>query len=106
MNDATIRSHFPSLQRKHNGKSLIYLDGPAGTQVPQTVIDTISNYYKTSNANTHGQFLTTHETDAHDGRCPGENGRLPRRRRASHDFFREQHDYAELLAQPCYRTGA
>ncbi len=64
MNDATIRSHFPSLQRQHNGKPLIYLDGPAGTQVPRQVITAISRYYETSNANTHGQFLTTHETDA------------------------------------------
>jgi cysteine desulfurase family protein (TIGR01976 family) len=64
MNDQTIRSHFPSLHRQHNGKPLVYLDGPAGTQVPNQVIESISNYYKTSNANTHGQFITTHETDA------------------------------------------
>ena len=64
MNDQIIRSHFPSLQRQHNGKPLIYLDGPAGTQVPRQVITAISRYYETSNANTHGQFLTTHETDA------------------------------------------
>lgn len=63
MNDQTIRNHFPSLRRQHNGKPLIYLDGPAGTQVPTQVIDAISHYYKTSNANTHGQFVTTHETD-------------------------------------------
>jgi len=59
-----IRSQFPSLQRTHNGKPLVYLDGPAGTQVPQVVIDAISGYYKTSNSNTHGEFLTTNETDA------------------------------------------
>ena len=64
MNDQTIRSHFPSLQRQHNGKPLIYLDGPAGTQAPRQVITAISRYYETSNANTHGQFVTTHETDA------------------------------------------
>jgi len=63
MNDH-IRQQFPALQRLHNGKPLVFLDGPAGTQVPQLVIDAISNYYKTSNANTHGQFITTHETDA------------------------------------------
>ncbi len=56
MNDQTIR--------QHNGKSLIFLDGPAGTQVTTQVIETISDCYKTSNANTHGLFLTTHETDA------------------------------------------
>jgi cysteine desulfurase family protein (TIGR01976 family) len=58
-----IRSQFPSLQRQHNGKPLIYLDGPAGTQVPQQVIDAIAGYYRTSNSNTHGEFLTTNETD-------------------------------------------
>lgn len=60
----TIRDQFPALQRQHNGKPLIFLDGPAGTQVPQVVIDAITDYYKNSNANTHGQFLTTQETDA------------------------------------------
>jgi cysteine desulfurase family protein (TIGR01976 family) len=59
-----IRSQFPSLQRSHNGKPLVYLDGPAGTQVPLTVIDAISGYYKNCNSNTHGEFLTTNETDA------------------------------------------
>ena len=62
-NLSTLRSQFPSLQRKHNDLPIIYLDGPAGTQVPQQVIDAISNYYKTSNSNTHGAFLTTNETD-------------------------------------------
>lgn len=63
MNDFT-RQQFPALQRLHNGNPLVFLDGPAGTQVPQIVIDAISDYYKTSNANTHGQFITTQETDA------------------------------------------
>jgi cysteine desulfurase family protein (TIGR01976 family) len=59
----SVRKQFPSLDRKHNGKSLIYVDGPAGTQVPRNVIDSISNYYLNSNANTHGAFVTTNETD-------------------------------------------
>lgn len=58
-----IRKEFPSLQRKHNGQPLIFLDGPGGTQVPQSVINSISDYYKTSNSNTHGEFITTNETD-------------------------------------------
>lgn len=58
-----LRQQFPSLQRTHNNQPLIFLDGPAGTQVPLSVIDAISNYYKTSNSNTHGEFLTTNETD-------------------------------------------
>ncbi len=60
----SIRSQFPSLQRKPNNFPIIFLDGPGGTQVPDRVINAISDYYKTSNANTHGEFITTHETDA------------------------------------------
>lgn len=58
-----LRKLFPSLNRLHNGKPLIFLDGPAGTQVPQSVIDAISGYYGRSNSNTHGAFITTNETD-------------------------------------------
>ena len=59
----SIRAFFPALSRVHKGKHLIFLDGPAGVQVPNRVIEAISNYYATSNANTHGQFVTSVETD-------------------------------------------
>lgn len=62
MNDH-FRRQFPSLNRQVDGQSLVFLDGPAGTQVPESVIEAISNYYRTSNANSHGAFLTTRETD-------------------------------------------
>jgi cysteine desulfurase family protein (TIGR01976 family) len=58
------RGDFPSLGRAYKGRPLAYLDGPAGTQVPQQVIDAIAGYYRTCNANTHGQFVTTRESDA------------------------------------------
>jgi cysteine desulfurase family protein (TIGR01976 family) len=57
------RGEFPSLLRTHNGYPLAYLDGPAGTQVPQSVIDAIARYYTTCNANTHGRFPTAEESD-------------------------------------------
>jgi cysteine desulfurase family protein (TIGR01976 family) len=60
---AWVRSHFPSLSRIVNGKPAAFLDGPGGTQVTQSVIDAISHYLKTSNANTHGQYATSRETD-------------------------------------------
>lgn len=63
IDSSRVRSLFPSLARVHNKIPLTYLDAPAGTQVPQQVIDGITNYYKNSNANTHGEFLTTNETD-------------------------------------------
>src|SRR5688572_9835816 len=58
-----LRSQFPSLKRTHRDKPLVFLDGPAGTQVPDSVINAIAGYYRTSNSNTHGEFLTTNETD-------------------------------------------
>ena len=62
LDTAAIRKQFPSLLRKHNDMPMIFTDGPAGTQVPQSVIDAISHYYKNSNANSHGSFITTQET--------------------------------------------
>ena len=61
--NATLRKQFPSLKRMVNGRPIVHLDGPAGTQMPQSVIDAIVNVYSNSNANTHGQFITSHETD-------------------------------------------
>ena len=58
------RLDFPALARTLNGRPLAYLDGPAGSQVPQAVIDAISGYYRTCNANTEGQFPTSRESDA------------------------------------------
>lgn len=58
------RAEFPSLQREVGGQPVAYLDGPGGTQVPQSVINAISDYYKTSNANTHGLFAASRETDS------------------------------------------
>lgn len=60
---AARRADFPSLQRKLHGRPLVYLDGPAGTQMPQQAINGIVEYYKTSNANTHGQFVTARVSD-------------------------------------------
>ncbi len=57
------RRDFPSLGRTLDGRPLAFLDGPAGTQVPNAVIDAIADYYRTSNSNTHGYFPATRETD-------------------------------------------
>tara|TARA_S200000501_G_scaffold368297_1_gene405933 strand:- start:1237 stop:2454 length:1218 start_codon:yes stop_codon:yes gene_type:complete len=58
------RDYFPSLNRVNSSnQQIIYLDGPGGTQVPIQVIEAISHYYMRSNANTHGEFITSQETD-------------------------------------------
>jgi len=60
-----IRNQFPILQRKINGKKLIYLDSAATSQKPQFVIDGISEYYKKYNANIHrsSHLLAREATD-------------------------------------------
>lgn len=64
INSEKIREYFPSLSRiDNNNNQIIYLDGPGGTQVPIQVIEGISQYYIRSNANTHGEFATSKETD-------------------------------------------
>ena len=60
-----IRAQFPILNRKVNGKELVYFDNGATTQKPQTVIDAEANYYANENANIHRgvHFLSGLATD-------------------------------------------
>ena len=58
-----IRAQFPALQRRVDGKPAVYLDGPAGSQVPQLVILAIGDYLANHNANHGGRFLTSRESD-------------------------------------------
>ena len=60
---ATLRRRFPALSIEQDGRPLAFFDGPGGTQVPQTVIDAVAAYYRDSNANTGGPFLTSHRSD-------------------------------------------
>src|ERR1700726_1900896 len=60
----TVRAQFPSLAQTVNGYPAAFLDGPGGTQVPQRVIDAISNYLRRDNANTGGAYATSRHTDA------------------------------------------
>ncbi len=48
-----IREQFPILKQKVNGKPLVYFDNAATTQKPLAVINAITNYYTTMNANIH-----------------------------------------------------
>ena len=60
---AWVRSQFPSLQTQANGRPVAFLDGPAGTQVPQQVMQAIQSYLMNANANTCGAFLTSRRND-------------------------------------------
>jgi cysteine desulfurase/selenocysteine lyase len=53
LNVHEIRKDFPILNRKINGKSLVYFDNAATAQTPKQVIDVIVDYYSLYNANIH-----------------------------------------------------
>ena len=59
-----VRSQFPALAQTVNRHPAVFLDGPGGTQVPQRVIDAISDYLRRDNANTCGAYATSRRTDA------------------------------------------
>lgn len=59
-----LRHLFPALAKLVNGQPAVYLDGPAGTQVPRAVIDAITHCLSTCNANHGGLFATSREGDA------------------------------------------
>src|SRR3954451_9045541 len=59
-----LRRQFPSLLEVDEGRPIAYFDGPGGTQVPQSVIDAVGDYYRHSNANSGGAFVTSRRSDA------------------------------------------
>jgi cysteine desulfurase / selenocysteine lyase len=66
---ARIRRDFPILERRINGKPLVYLDSAATSQKPNQVIDAESDFYRNHNANAHRGIYQLGEeaTEAFEG---------------------------------------
>ena len=61
----SVRRDFPILNRKINGKRLVYLDSAATSQKPKSVVEAIASYYRRSNANIHrGLYALSEEATA------------------------------------------
>ena len=65
---AALRAEFPILASTVHGRPLVYLDNAATTQKPRAVIDAITAYYTSTNANVHRGVHTLSEraTDAYE----------------------------------------
>lgn len=61
---AAVRVRFPALTLRDNGMPRVYLDNPAGTQVPQSVADAIARCLIETNANLGGFFTTSRAAEA------------------------------------------
>ncbi len=59
-----IRTQFPSLAHVQDGRPVVFLDNPGGTQCPQAVIDAVAHYLVHDNANHGGAFATSRRSDA------------------------------------------
>lgn len=53
---SALRSRFPALSRTHNGQPVAYLDGPGGTQVPESVIEAMRRPLAEGVSNLGGAF--------------------------------------------------
>ncbi len=62
-NVRAVREQFPALGRKENGRRVVYLDGPGGSQVARGAIEAMARYMAEGGANLHGAFVTSRETE-------------------------------------------
>jgi cysteine desulfurase family protein (TIGR01976 family) len=61
---SSVREQFPALRRAVGGLPAAYLDGPGGTQVPESVIEAMAGFMRAGGSNHGGPFASSHETDA------------------------------------------
>ena len=61
LSGAAVR--FPGLRREQDGRTVVFADAPGGSQVPDVVIEAMADYLRRSNANAHGAFATSQDTD-------------------------------------------
>ena len=53
LNPQQVRKDFPILEKKMNGKQLVYLDNAASSLTPQQVLNAMNKYYQEFRANVH-----------------------------------------------------
>jgi len=58
-----VRERFPALRREQDGRRVVYLDGPGGSQMELGALEAISRYMREGGANLHGAFVTSRETE-------------------------------------------
>ncbi|MCZ6691890.1 MAG: cysteine desulfurase [Planctomycetota bacterium] len=96
-----IREDFPILGRTARGKPLVYLDNAATSQKPQAVIDAMSHYYSSFNANVHRGVhqLSEEATKAYEGTRDKIREHINARDRKEIIFVRGTTEATNLVAQ-------
>ncbi|MGR5233837.1 cysteine desulfurase-like protein [Vibrio rotiferianus] len=57
-----IREQFPALAQYHNDRPVTFFDGPGGSQVPQSVLDSMVDYLGRFNSNLGGHYFSSQAT--------------------------------------------
>jgi cysteine desulfurase family protein (TIGR01976 family) len=60
----SIRKQFVGLHRLQDHQPVAFFDGPAGSQVPECVVDAVASYLRYTNCNRAAAFATARESDA------------------------------------------
>ena len=63
LDTAAIRSRFTALGLRVDGQPAVYLDGPGGSQTPDTVARAVADHLVSANANLGGPFVTSVASD-------------------------------------------
>ena len=58
-----VRSQFPALTQTINDSPVLFLDGPGGSQVPNSVLTAMTDYLGSSNSNLGGHFFSSQRTN-------------------------------------------
>ena len=85
-----IRSQFPILKQKVNGKDLVYLDNGATSQKPIAVLETWEKYYKEINANVHRGIHTLSQLATEE---------MELSRQKIQKFINAKHDYEVIFTK-------
>ena len=97
---AAIRKDFPILNRKVQGKPLVYLDNAATSQKPEQVVQAIESYYRGYNANVHRGIhdLSEEATAAYEGAREKIRLFINSKRREENIFVRNATEGINLVA--------
>jgi cysteine desulfurase family protein (TIGR01976 family) len=63
LDTSAIRAQYPALRRNEHGIPVAWFDGPAGSQVPQSVIDAISGFLTRGGSNHGGVYAASQDSD-------------------------------------------
>ncbi len=101
-----LRAEFPALARRQDGRPVVYLDGPGGTQVPQRVIDAVVALLPRHQRERRGR-VRHQRAERRDG-ARGARGRrrLPGRGQSGRGQVRSQHVHLDAAHRPFHRRDA